>query len=101
MQVDLPVLASMGYLSKGRPQDLTHTKRVTTWKSLVKVYSSMWESCVPLFVGERHRTSPSQCKLQSFCLTGLAYSTKLEHISEAEKCLFNVCFGVDVRMFVI
>lgn len=86
----------MGYLSKGRPQDLTHTKRVTAWKSLVKVYSSMWDSCVPLLVGEWCKTSPSQYKLHSIYLTGLTYSTKLEHISEAEKCLFNVCFGAHV-----
>lgn len=69
---------------------------MTTWKSLFKVYSSMRDSCVPLLVGELCKASQSQSKLHSICLTGLACSTKLEHISEAEKRLFYVCFGVDV-----
>lgn len=49
-----------------------------------------------LVVDELCKASQSQCKLYSICHIYLAYTTKLGHIWEAEKCLFYGCFWVDV-----
>lgn len=53
-------------------------------------------SLTALLVDELCKASRSQCKLYSICHIYLAYSTKLGHIWEAEKCLLYGWFGVNV-----